>query len=164
MKKLHSISYYLLTVICYSAILLSASSCRPKGILSSQQMEDILVDLHTAEGMLQEAGYNYGHDEDVRGYYLAVLKQHKTTQAQFDTSLVWYTANPTIFDKIYPKVIERLEAQANAYQAWMDATDNNCTKSSEQWEEEMQYGLKWLYWQKKYEKKRTKFVYVEKLL
>jgi len=99
----------------FSLCLLSLTACRPKGILSTRQMEDILVDLHTSEGVLQVAGYNYGHDEAYRGYCLTILKQHGITQAQFDSSLVWYTAHPTIFDKIYPKVIDRLQAQHDAY-------------------------------------------------
>ncbi len=78
-------------------------------------MEDIFVDLHTADGILQESGYDYGHDEELRGYYQIVLDKHGTTQAQFDSSLVWYTTHPTIFDKIYPKVLDRLQAPLDAY-------------------------------------------------
>ena len=32
------------------------------------------------------------------------------TQSQFDSSLVWFTDNPQIFNKIYPKVVSRLQA------------------------------------------------------
>jgi len=145
-------------------VVLVIAGCRPRGILSSKQMEDIFVDLHTTDAILQQMGYNFGHDEELRAYYLAVLAEHNTTQAQFDSSLIWYTANPTIFDKIYPKVIERLEAQANAYQKWVDAASQVSLKPTEKWLEECQNGLDWLYWQKKYEKKRDKFAYVKKML
>ena len=40
-----------------------------------------------------------------------MLEKHGTTQAEFDSSLVWYTAHPQLFDKIYPKVIARLSAE-----------------------------------------------------
>jgi hypothetical protein len=46
----------------------------------------------------------------VARYYKNVLDKHGITQAEFDSSLVWFTDNPQIFNKIYPKVIERLEA------------------------------------------------------
>jgi len=138
--------------------------CRPRGVLSSRQMEDILVDLHTAEGMIQQAGYIYGHEEEERAYYLHILHQHHTTQSQFDSSLVWYTDNPTIFDKIYPKVLERLEAQQAAYQAKMEQSLQTSSKDVNQWLHEAQYGVDWLYWQKKYEKNDAKFVYVKKIL
>jgi len=72
-------------------------------------MRNVLYDLHRADGAIQVAGYNYSHDQEVAGYYKNVLDKHGITQAQFDSSLVWYTDNPQIFNKIYPKVIERLE-------------------------------------------------------
>ena len=43
-------------------------------------------------------------------YYKSVLDEHGITQAEFDSSLVWFTDNPQIFNKIYPKVIDRLQA------------------------------------------------------
>lgn len=83
--------------------------CRPRGVLSNREMRDVLYDLHRVDGALQVAGYSYGHSQEVAGYYKNVLDEHGITQAQFDSSLVWYTDNPQIFNKIYPKVIERLE-------------------------------------------------------
>ena len=83
--------------------------CRPRGVLSNREMRNVLYDLHRADGAIQVAGYNYSHDHEVAAYYKNVLDKHGITQAQFDTSLVWYTDNPQIFNKIYPKVIERLE-------------------------------------------------------
>ena len=83
--------------------------CRPRSVLSNREMRDVLYDLHRVDGALQVAGYSYGHSQEVAGYYKNVLDEHGITQAQFDSSLVWYTDNPQIFNKIYPKVIERLE-------------------------------------------------------
>lgn len=84
--------------------------CRPRGVLSNREMRDVLYDLHRADGAIQVAGYNYSHDQEVAAYYKNVLDKHGITQVQFDSSLVWYTDNPQIFNKIYPRVIERLEA------------------------------------------------------
>lgn len=83
--------------------------CRPRGILSNKDMRDVLYDLHRVDGALQTAGYNYGHTQEVAAYYKSVLDKHGVTQAQFDSSLVWFTDNPQIFNKIYPKVIDRLQ-------------------------------------------------------
>jgi hypothetical protein len=87
-----------------------AVGCRPKGVLSNKKMRDVLYDLHRADAAIQVAGYNYAHDQEVAAYYKNVLDKHGITQAEFDSSLVWYTDNPQIFNKIYPKVIERLDA------------------------------------------------------
>ena len=96
----------LLIILC---ILLAIVGCRPRGVLSNREMRNVLYDLHRADGAIQVAGYNYSHDQEVAGYYKNVLDKHGITQAQFDSSLVWYTDNPQIFNKIYPKVLERLE-------------------------------------------------------
>ena len=93
-----------------TCVLLAVVGCRPRGVLSNHEMREVLYDLHRADGAIQVAGYNYSHDQEVAGYYKNVLDKHGITQAQFDSSLVWYTDNPQIFNKIYPKVIERLEA------------------------------------------------------
>ena len=96
-----------LVIVC---VLLAVVGCRPRGVLSNNEMREVLYDLHRADGAIQVAGYNYSHDQEVAGYYKNVLEKHGITQAQFDSSLVWFTDNPQIFNKIYPKVIERLEA------------------------------------------------------
>ena len=90
-------------------VLLAIVGCRPRGVLSNKEMRNVLYDLHRVDGALQVAGYNYGHNQELAAYYKAVLDEHGVTQAEFDSSLVWYTDNPQIFNKIYPKVIARLQ-------------------------------------------------------
>lgn len=91
------------------------SGCRPKGILSSREMRQVLVDLHKTDGMLQTRGARGLEYEDRDLYYAQVLAKHHVTQAQFDSSLVWYTAHPQFFNKIYPKVLKDLEAEEEAF-------------------------------------------------
>ena len=98
-----------LKIVCVLLVCVAMMGCRPRGVLSNREMRDVLYDLHRVDGALQVAGYSYGHSQEVAGYYKNVLDEHGITQAQFDSSLVWYTDNPQIFNKIYPKVIERLE-------------------------------------------------------
>ena len=98
------------TYIGLLVLLCIVVGCRPHDVLSNREMRNVLYDLHRADGAIQVAGYNYSHDQEVVGYYKNVLDRHGITQEQFDSSLVWYTDNPQIFNKIYPKVIERLEA------------------------------------------------------
>ena len=65
-----------------------------------------MIDLHKTDALLQVCGMQYGHDEEEDMYYAAILAKHSITQAQFDSSLVWYTKHPQLFDKIYPKVLK----------------------------------------------------------
>ena len=97
---------------------LALTSCRPKGILHSWEMRSLLVDLHKTDALLQVHGVlNYNNQEERKLYYAQVLEQHGVTQAEFDSSLVWYTAHPALFDKIYPRVLKDLKAEEDAFVA-----------------------------------------------
>lgn len=102
--------------ICLLAVL-SIAGCRPRNVLSSREMRAVLHDLHRADAVLQVAGYNYGNDEALAKYYQTVLDKHGVTQAQFDSSLVWYTDHPQRFDKIYPRVVASLEQERDQWLA-----------------------------------------------
>ena len=91
--------------------------CRPKGILSSRQMRDIMYDLHRVDGIMDVMQLGIGYDEDLARYYQNVLDRHGVSQAQFDSSLVWYTDNPALFNKIYPKVMDRLDQDVAHWEA-----------------------------------------------
>ena len=101
----------------YSVLCILLVGCRPKGILHSWEMREIMVDLHKTDALLQVAGLQYGHNDVADIYYAEVLEKHGVTQAQFDSSLVWYTAHPQLFDKIYPKVLAQLDAEREAFEA-----------------------------------------------
>lgn len=107
MKSKHYIVFLLIAALWIG--------CRPNGILSSRQMREVLVDLHKADAILQVSGMQHGYDEDRNIYYATVLERHGITQSQFDSSLVWYTANPQLFDKIYPKVLAELESERDLF-------------------------------------------------
>lgn len=89
--------------------------CRPEGIMSSRQMRKVLIDIHKTEGAIQAAGVRYDAYEERDMYYAQVLEKHGITQAQFDSSIVWYTAHPQFFNKIYPKVLKEIEAEEEAF-------------------------------------------------
>ena len=91
--------------------------CRPKGILHSGEMRAVLVDLHKTDGLMQVQNLTFGHDEVRNIYYAQVLEKHGITQAQFDSSIVWYTAHPVLFDKIYPKVQADLKKEHEAFKS-----------------------------------------------
>ena len=104
--------------------LLVVVGCRPKGVPSPKEMEDVLVDLHITDGVLSEAGLLYNHEDDLKAYYASTLAKHGMTQADFDTALVWYTNHSVQFEKIYPKVQARLEKM----QHQMNEAQNGKTK------------------------------------
>ena len=108
--------YILVLTLC--SLLFVLPGCRPKGILHSWEMRSLLVDLHKTDAMLQVAGYSVVNNTEERTiFYAQVLEKHGVTQAQFDSSLVWYTAHPQLFDKIYPKVLDRLKKEEEIFLA-----------------------------------------------
>ena len=90
-----------------------------------------MVDLHKTDALLQVAGVGHGYEEARMIYYAQVLERHGTTQAEFDSSLVWYTAHPQLFDKIYPKVMKELKAEEDAFLALHEAELNLAEKIDE---------------------------------
>lgn len=93
-------------------LLMATFSCKPRrplGILSAEKMEDIMVDYHLAQGMAE------GSDDRDRARYLyiqAVFSKHGVTEAEFDSSLVYYCGRSEQMKKIYERVVERVHTQA----------------------------------------------------
>lgn len=100
------------------ALLLPSCTFRPNNVLSKKKMEQVLYDLHKADGVVSVEGLN-NKDEELKRIYKTTLDKHHVTQAQFDSSLVWYTDNPKRFNKIYPAVLKRLQADLDAF-AYLD--------------------------------------------
>ena len=78
-------------------------------------MRSVLYDIHRADAIMQVSNLTFGHDEEVAKYYQVVLEKHGISQAEFDSSLVWYTNHPQLFNKIYPKILTRCEEETNSW-------------------------------------------------
>ena len=75
-------------------------------------MERILYDYHLAQGMAEAEG---GDVEQNRYLYVQkVFEKHHITEAQFDTSMVWYSGNASHLEEIYKHIEARLERESNA--------------------------------------------------
>jgi hypothetical protein len=78
-------------------------------------MEDLIYDYHVAQGIaMQQDG---SQDYNRRLNFELVLKKHGLTQAQFDSSLVYYYTRADRFQEIYKHVQERLNNEAEKYGA-----------------------------------------------
>lgn len=84
-----------------------ACSNRPDDVLTPREMRSFLTDLHLLEGVFS-SGYNISEDEK-KLYYYVLFQKHGITKAQFDSSLVYYTKNPKMFERIYTRVNKNLE-------------------------------------------------------
>lgn len=93
-------------------ILFSFVACKveiPKDVLSEQKMEDVLYDYHIAKAMADEISYDERYKKVI--YIESVFKKHHITQADFDSSMVWYTRNLELLSHVYERVNKRLEKE-----------------------------------------------------
>lgn len=85
-----------------------ACNRRPEGVLSRSTMRKVLVDLHKTDGLISVKNYR---GEQKNECYQNVLMNYGISQAQFDSSIVWYSSKPKIFEKIYIDVLEDLQTE-----------------------------------------------------
>lgn len=99
------------TIICI-AVLYSCSR-RPGNVLPERKMTDVLYDIQVAQAMMTsyiDPQYNNVDNKDA--LVKSVLDKYNITQADFDTSLVWYSDNMAIYMEINDTVAARLRAKA----------------------------------------------------
>lgn len=95
-------------MLCCVLIFQFSCNNRPDDVLSRREMRSFLTELHQLEGVFS-SDYSINEDEK-QFYYQALFLKHGITKAQFDSSLVYYTKNPKIFERIYTGVNKNLEA------------------------------------------------------
>lgn len=111
---------------CSIALLaFSLTACqvkRPKDVLPDAKMENVLYDYHIAKAMGEEVSYNESYKRLL--YIESVFKKHGITQANFDSSMVWYARNPEVFTKVYEKVSLRLKTERDGINHLIAMRDN----------------------------------------
>lgn len=89
----------------------------PSTVLPPDRMCSVLTDLHIvqASGVVKPVGDSL--KPSWPDFAPVVLERRHTTQAQFDSSLVWYANHPELLDSIYKQVVtelSRLQGEAEA--------------------------------------------------
>ena len=91
-------------------LVLVSAGCGPKkpdGLIPESRMEELLYDFHLAEGLARIKYDRY--DTNIIAYRAAVLKKYDVTQAQFDTSMVYYMRHTETLYHMYQRIAKRLE-------------------------------------------------------
>ena len=102
-KAIISLFTLLLVLMC-----VSCEVRRPKGIIAPEVLEAILYDYHLAQIMANDAtGLQYKK----KLYAEYVFKKHGCTQAEFDSSMVWYARNPKHMYDVYASLCNRIDAE-----------------------------------------------------
>ncbi|MBO4673736.1 MAG: DUF4296 domain-containing protein [Bacteroidaceae bacterium] len=82
---------------------------RPKDVLSRGKMEDVLYDYHIMQGIIDQLPSDE-REEKAQDYINAVYAKHGITEAQFDSSIVYYNRHTEDLHKIYEHLKERYTA------------------------------------------------------
>lgn len=88
------------------------TACKPRipvGILSESEMEDVLYDYHLAQSAAEHQGGDVNKARYI--YVQSVFTKHGITEAEFDTSLVWYSAHTVRLQKVYERLNERYDSE-----------------------------------------------------
>ena len=90
---------------------LTIVSCKPSmpsGVIPEGDMEDILYDYLIAQSLRSQTGDKYNEQR----MYNDILEKYDYTQAEFDSSMVYYTRHYRLINKIYNNIEERLMEKA----------------------------------------------------
>ena len=97
-------------IILLSSILVLWLSCKPgvpNHILSEREMQDILYDYHIAKGLANQKSSDsisyYTHF-----YQKKVFDKYGIDEAEFDSSMIWYSRHTKRLSNIYKKLAERM--------------------------------------------------------
>lgn len=99
-----TIPYFLL---CFVFFQFYSCSNRPDEVMNQRAMKELLTDLHVLEAVLEE--HPPANEQERTYYYNALLQKHGVTKASFDSSLIYYTKNPKVFERVYTRVLTNLE-------------------------------------------------------
>lgn len=97
------------SILLLALCLVGCKVRRPSTVLTDAQMEEVLYDYHIARAMGEELSVNESYKKVL--YVESAFKKHGITEAQFDSSMVWFARYPDALAKIYEKVNERLKAE-----------------------------------------------------
>ncbi|MGD9931749.1 MAG: DUF4296 domain-containing protein [Mangrovibacterium sp.] len=97
---------------------------KPKNLISEKKMVDILYDIHLSESISEKFRYNNPDSLPVgsKELYQSVLDKYKLTDSVLTVSIIYYSAHPKAYEKIYTQVIERMNMQQEEMKKQGDLT------------------------------------------
>lgn len=114
-------------IVLVGAILLSACGKQlPDEVIPPAKMEQILYDYHLALGISSQL--NSAEEYKKQSYKNYLFKKHHITEAQFDSSMVWYTRNSYELSEIYQNLDKRFNREKTKLNAMLQ--ERNITVST----------------------------------
>lgn len=127
--------YILIAVVC-----IACTPSLPSGILSEGEMTDILYDMHIAQTMY-ESGNENKTDEDIISLRASVLDKYDVSQAEWDSSFIYYCRNTDKLHHIYLTLSERIQNNVIALGGKVDGIQGEEADTSNVWNNESSFIL-----------------------
>ncbi len=109
---LHTCSSYIAMLLLSALVAVACTPSVPSDVIQPDEMEDILYDYYISQAMAGQALNQKDASYDRYVYFSAVLQKHGVTEAEFDSSLVYYYSNAKRLHGIYSSLSERIGNEA----------------------------------------------------
>ncbi|WP_163710870.1 DUF4296 domain-containing protein [Mangrovibacterium lignilyticum] len=118
------------TAVLFLFIMLIGSSCeekgypKPEGLIKQKEMVNILYDIHLGEALANRNRYAATDSTKIKSedVYQAVLNKYGINDSIMSLSVIYYSARPKVYEKIYTQVVERLNLKIEAIKQKRDVT------------------------------------------
>ncbi len=95
-------------IISFVAIVFCSCGRRPGYVIEEKKMTDVLVDIQLAQAIYRQVD-QFRTDENKDALIEGVLRKHDITQAELDSSLLWYSDNMEYYIAINDSVASKLK-------------------------------------------------------
>ena len=128
-------------VISILTIILALVACKstPDGVLDHDDFVSLLVDVHKGEAYTDINFRDFRADSTKQAYKQSILAKHGISQADFDTTMMWYGAHIEDYLEVYDDVIARLEKEVAQNNATISASLSLVGDSVNTWTENSHY-------------------------
>ncbi len=99
--------YFSSTILFLLLVLTSCGKKVPDDILPPEKMEAVLYEHQFSNALRMELPY--GTMENRKAFWSYINKKHGVTQAEFDSSMVWYTRHSSYLNDVYKEVQNRFQ-------------------------------------------------------
>lgn len=102
------LSTLILPLLLFIPLMISCGKT-PGGVLSQNEMADLIVDLQLAEVYIDSRSGDFQTDSSKQVIKQSIFKKHGITQKEYDSSMVWYAHNMEDYVKAYDKAVGKLK-------------------------------------------------------
>ncbi len=113
-------------VMLWGLLVFSCQEPEKEYIIEQDEMIEILVDMHTADGMLSVQSFPYEKEAlRAENLYKNILNKRGITRQKFDSALTQYTQDRELYLKMYDVVIEKLKTRESSILAQANKNKEN---------------------------------------